>query len=223
MRTKHPSKRLQAVIKAYREAEARANGEAIPKGFGEMLADLNEPELPLKSITELNGGEPEAMNDETSEGARAKQGMKRKGKTHNEDNGLVPAKRVPRKRKTMDSVNSEATSAVTAADDSTPSVSRRGSAVRKRGTGRGRGSKRGRSASRASSIVTTTTMANDHDHDDFDDDWGRSIDEAITKEMLETPAGTTGTGTDKENTLPAPKIPRPRPRKKQKVVAEEEE
>lgn len=221
MRTKHPSKRLQAVIKAYREAEARANGEAIPKGFGEMLADLNEPEPPLKSIAELNGGEAEAMNDGASEGARAKQGTKRKGKANNEDDRPAPAKRAPRKRKTVDSVNSEGTSAVTAADDSTPIVSRQSSAVRKRGTGRGRGSKRGRSGSRASSIVTTTTMANDHDLDDFDDDWGRSIDEAITKEMLEIPAGTTGTGTDKENSLPAAKIPRPRPRKKQKLVAEE--
>ncbi|GHJ87920.1 hypothetical protein NliqN6_4322 [Naganishia liquefaciens] len=218
-RTKHPSKRLQAVIKAYREAEARANGEAIPKGFGEMLADLNEPEPPLKSITELDGLESEAaLNDETSESTRAKQGSKRKGITSNNEDGSVPAKRAPRKRKTVDSMNSDATSAVTAADDSTPNVSRRGSAVRRRGRGRGRGSQRGRSASRASSVVTTTTMANDHDQDDFDDDWGRSIDEAITKEMLEAPTGTTGT--DKENSLPAGKVSRPRPRKRQKVVAE---
>jgi hypothetical protein len=217
------------VIKAYREAEARANGEAIPKGFGEMLAELNEPEPPLKSITEMNDGEAAAgVEGEGGEGTNAKSGAKRKGKAKIIDAGAAaPAKRAPRKRKTMDSVTSDATgtsAAVGGGDDSTPSVSRRGSATRKRGATRGRGtargSKRGRSASRASSTVTTTTMANDPDQEDFDDDWGRSIDEAITKEMLEAPAGTTGT--DKENSLPAPKVSRPRPRKKQKVAEEAE-
>lgn len=45
IRTKYPSKRLQAVIKSFREAEAREAGKDVPKGFGEMLADLDEPEL----------------------------------------------------------------------------------------------------------------------------------------------------------------------------------
>lgn len=218
------------MIKAYREAEALANGEAIPKGFGEMLADLNEPEPPLKSITDTNVGDAVAdMNDENVDGTAAKQGTKCKGKANNKEDGPAPSKRTPRKRKTLDSVNSDATgtSAVAEPDNSTPSVSRRDSATRKRGAARGRGSargsKRGRSASRASSTVTTTTMANDHDQEDFDDEWGRSIDAAITKEMLETPAGTNFTGTEKENSLPTAKASRPRPRKKQKVTAEAEQ
>jgi hypothetical protein len=230
IRTKHPSKRLQAVIRAYREAEARANGEDIPKGFGEMLADLNEPEPPLKSISEM--GDAEATPAEADQdGARSKRKApaKRKSKAAN-DEEPVKAKRAPRKRKTIDSaVDSEATgtSAAVGEDNETPPVSRRGS-TRKRGGARGRGttrgSKRGRSTSRASSTITSTTLANDHDQEDFDDDWGRSIDQAIANEMLEgSTASLNNGGTDKENNVPAKPASRPRPRKKQKVSTEAEE
>jgi hypothetical protein len=65
-------------------------------------------------------------------------------------------------------------------------------------------------------------LANDHDQEDFDDDWGRSIDQAIANEMLEGSTSLNGTGTDKENSVPAEPASRPRPRKKQKVSAEAE-
>lgn len=195
-----------------------------------MLADLNIPEPPLKSISEMGDDESiPAADSYNGTGTKSRASSKRKPKTISKpDDDVVKTKRAPRKRKTVDSANSDATgtSAAPGADE-TPTVSRRGSGTRKRGATRGRGTtrggKRGRSASRASSTITSTTIANDHDHEDFDDDWGRSIDEAITKEMLEGSTSLNSTSTDKENNVPARQASRPRPRKKQKVSAEAEQ
>lgn len=192
-----------------------------------MLADLNEPEPPLKSISEMGDVESALAAESNQDGARPKPKApaKRKSKSTKEDDDSVKTRRAPRKKKTADSAMSDAgTSAATGADNETPPVSRRGS-TRKRGAARGRTTtrgKRGRSTSRASSTITSTTLANDHDQEDFDDDWGRSIDQAIANEMLEGSTSLNGTGTDKENSVPAEPASRPRPRKKQKVSAEAE-
>ncbi|KAJ9121531.1 hypothetical protein QFC22_002149 [Naganishia vaughanmartiniae] len=228
VRTKHPSKRLQAVIKAYREAEARVNGHEVPAGFGEMLADLDaEPDLPLKTISEAEDVADAAHTGKLP--ARRKPAPKRKAKATTGDDAADIRKRQPKKRKTVDSAAaSDATGTSAAAgndNDSTgtPTDVSRG-AARKRGKPRargvargGRGGTRGASVSRSSSAITTATM-NDNAEEDFDDDWGRSIDEAIAKEMLDDSPSMPGTGTDKENSIPTrPPVTRPQPRRKQKL------
>ncbi|KAJ9096024.1 hypothetical protein QFC21_005388 [Naganishia friedmannii] len=226
IRTKLPSKRLQAVIKAYREAEARVNGHEIPAGFGEMLADLDaEPDLPLKTIEEAEDAAQPADNGKAP--ASRKPAPKRKATAEK------TTKRQPKKRKTTDSAASDATgtsAAVGNDNDSTGTptdVSRAAAITRKRGKPRargttrgGRGGKRGASISRSSSAITTATTMNDNADEDFDDDWGRSIDEAVAKELLDESPSMPGTGTDKENSIPTgPPVTRPQPRKKQKVSA----
>ncbi|KAJ9095184.1 hypothetical protein QFC19_007639 [Naganishia cerealis] len=227
-RIKHPSKRLQAVIKAYREAEARAAGQAIPAGFGEMLADLNaEPDPPLQTIEEAEAAAPEAGNGNLQ--AQRKAAPKRKAKAAQGDNAGTSTKRQPKKRKTIDSVASDATGISAATGNAnepsrtTGEVPRRAPSGRNRGKARGRGSargsKRGGSVSRSSSAITTATTMNDNAAEDFDDDWGRSINEAVAKEMLDESSIMPGTGTDKENSIPTKLAARPQPKKKQKLPA----
>lgn len=238
IRTKLPSKRLQAVIKAYREAEARANGHVIPAGFGEMLADLDaEPDLPLKTISEIDDAGHAA--DAGTIPAQRKARPKRKAKpTKDDDSGDIP-RRQPKKRKTIDSVASDVTGTSVAAvndDDTTglPTEATGGATAKKRGKPRtrgtarggraaGRGSKRGASVSRSSSAITTATTINDNADEDFDDEWGRSIDEAVAKDMLGQSPSMPGSGTDKENSIPTrPSVTRPQPRKRQKLPATSE-
>lgn len=84
IRTKYPSKRLQAVIKQFREAEARVRGEAIPTGFGNMLADLEEGQEGqevLKSVSETAAVAATANGEPGSDGNPSKGTTVSRGKT----------------------------------------------------------------------------------------------------------------------------------------------
>ena len=103
LRTKYPSKRLQAVIKMFREAEARIRGENVPERFGEMLADLEDEPLrevdPNETNQQLGKTKPDspAVKRKVSGGKR-----KRTSAGEGEENPTVP-KKAPRRRKTQDS------------------------------------------------------------------------------------------------------------------------
>jgi DNA excision repair protein ERCC-5 len=106
LRNNYPSKRLQAVIKAFREAEARVRGDLPPSGFGDMLADLDDE--PLKEINpsdsnKLNGA-PEASPKVAGTSKRKVSDEDEEGNQENID-ASAKKKRAPRKRKTNDGDN----------------------------------------------------------------------------------------------------------------------
>jgi hypothetical protein len=155
LRTKYPSKRLQAVIKMFREAEARIRGEIVPERFGEMLADLEDDE-PLRELDvndNLQPGQvltnPTAIKPKTTPAKR-----KRANTVEGDENAGVPKKRAPRKKKTQDSE-----AAADREDDDVPttgdstSVSKRG---RKGKSASNRGGARGSKRTRTSRSETIT-------------------------------------------------------------------
>jgi hypothetical protein len=148
VRTKYPSKRLQAVIKMFREAEARIRGEVVPEHFGEMLADLeDEPlrEVDLNDANQLNNTEQNETGTKRKVPATKR---KRTSAGEDEEDGVVQ-KKAPRRRKTQDSENvadmddGEATVSHSRASSNASTRGKRGKATR--GGTRGSKTKRTRS------------------------------------------------------------------------------
>jgi DNA excision repair protein ERCC-5 len=153
VRTKHPSKRLQSVIKAFRAAEARARGEEPPRGFGEMLADLNEQEKELVKVDEVDG-------EEVAPTRRRSSVKKRKsGEVQQDGEQQQPKRRAPTKRKsTANSTSSDVTP--DSAEPSTTSKKRKTpSRTASSDRGRGRGRRGGRSIGTPLSRASSTTEA----------------------------------------------------------------
>lgn len=154
LRTKYPSKRLQAVIKMFRAAEARIRGETVPEHFGEMLADLED-----EPLREVDSNEVDALDKagpETPAIKRKASGGKRKRTSAGEGEEETSAKkRAPRRRKTQESEspndpNDNETSAGRSRASSSASVrGKRGKSTR--------GAKRGASTKRTRSTRSTTT------------------------------------------------------------------
>lgn len=71
VRSKVPSKRLQAVIKQFREAEAREAGQEPPQRFGAMLADLEEDEE-LVDVGDLSESAVESQAPSSTKRKRTK-------------------------------------------------------------------------------------------------------------------------------------------------------
>jgi DNA excision repair protein ERCC-5 len=102
LRTKYPSKRLQAVIKMFREAEARIRGEIVPEHFGEMLADLEDE--PLREVDPNDANQLENTGQDAAGIKRKVSGGKRKRTSAGEGEENAGAqKKAPRRRKTQDS------------------------------------------------------------------------------------------------------------------------
>lgn len=154
LRTKYPSKRLQAVIKMFREAEARIRGDNVPEGFGEMLADLEDE--PLREVDANEAIRPDEVQPNPTAAKAKTSATKRKrgGTVEGDENAAPPKKRAPRKRKTQDSeitddrADSETPNTRSRASSDASTRGRRGTAAR----GGARGTKKGPQSTRSETI-----------------------------------------------------------------------
>jgi hypothetical protein len=154
LRTKYPSKRLQAVIKMFREAEARIRGDNVPEGFGEMLADLEDE--PLREVDANEAIRPdEVQPNPTAAKAKSPAVKRKRGATIEGDENAAPSKkRAPRKRKTQDSeitgdrADSETPDTRSRASSDASTRGKRGKAAR----GGTRGTKRRTQSTRSETI-----------------------------------------------------------------------
>jgi len=160
--TANVSKRLMGVIKQFREAEAKLDGQ-VPEGWGEMMVDLDEEDPKGRGTGKRRKSESVQRTErETVEagqvgaaGTEALGGIGDGAAEAGEEEGSKPSvKRTPsrgRKRKGTESSVSRSDVGTTESLDSVgvEEGSSRGRGVGRRGSGRGRG--RGRKVAKTSS------------------------------------------------------------------------